>query len=244
MRILPASRVYIGKKRLPGIICTKPPHLSDKDAKPLEVSDILIDAGMDKESAEREFSVGDRILLHEKCTRLSGDIVAASALDNRAGAVAVIAAGRKILTENSQKYNVILLFSSCEEVTERGAIVSAFNINPDIALVVDVTFAKTHGEDDSCGVTKGGAMIGFSASLDADLSREIVNVAKEKCIPYQLEIMPSKTGTNADVISVSRGGVKTCTLSIPIKFMHTQSETVSLFDIEKTALLIAEFVRS
>jgi endoglucanase len=241
MRILPASRVYVGKKRLPGVIATKPPHLSDKDTKPLEVSDILIDVGMDKSSAEKFFSVGDRILLHEKCTRLSGDIIAASALDNRAGAAAVIAAGKIILSKKPQKYNVVLLFSSCEEVTERGAIISSFNINPDIALVVDVTFAKTHGEDDSCGITKGGVMIGVSASLDMDLSQEIVNVAKEKSIPYQLEIMPMKTGTNADVIAVSRGGVKTSTLSIPLKFMHTQSETVSLFDIEKTALLIAEF---
>ncbi|MDR0903895.1 MAG: M42 family peptidase [Ruminococcus sp.] len=241
MRILPAARVFVGKKRLPGIICTKPPHLSDKDAKPFLISNILINVGMDKKSAEKEISVGDRVLLHEKCTRLSDDIVAASALDNRAGAAAVISAARKILSDKKQKYNVVLLFSSCEEITERGAIISAYNINPDIALVVDVTFAKTQGENDSCGITKGGPMVGISASLDTNLSREFLNIAKEKNIPVQVEIMPSKTGTNADVITISRGGVKAVTLSIPLKFMHTASEIVSLFDIEKTALLIAEF---
>jgi endoglucanase len=241
MRILPASRVFVGKKRLPGIICTKPPHLSDKDVKPLEISDILIDVGMDKAAAESEISVGDRILLHEKCVRLSDDIVAASALDNRAGASAVVLAGKNIIAGNFDKYNVVLLFSSCEEVTERGAIIGAYNINPDIALVVDVTFAKTHGENDLCGRTRGGAMVGFSASLDTDLSRKIMDIANKEKIPVQVEIMPQKTGTNADVITVSRGGVKASTLSIPIKFMHTGSETVSLFDIEKTALLITKF---
>ncbi|MDR0974629.1 MAG: M42 family peptidase [Ruminococcus sp.] len=243
MRILPASRVYVGKNRYPGIICTKPPHLSDKDTKPFSVSDILIDVGMKKADTEKIISPGDRILLHEKFSKLEGDVVAASALDNRAGAAAVIAAGKKIL-ETTHEYNVVLLFSSCEEVTERGAIISSFNINPDIALVVDVTFAKTHGENSNCGETKGGVMIGVSASLDKDLSKELITIAKKKNIPYQIEVMSSRTGTNADVIAVSRGGVKASTLSIPIKFMHTQSETVSIFDIEKTVDLIVEFVRS
>jgi endoglucanase len=244
-RILPAARVYIGKKRFPGVISTKPPHLSDKDTEPLKVTDILIDVGMKKEQAEAKIFPGDRVLLHEKFTRLQGDIVAGSALDNRAGAAAIILAAEKIKLENSSNFNVVLLFSSCEEVTERGATIGAFSINPDIALVVDVTFAKGHGEDNSvCGKTGGGVMIGVSASLDKNLSSELIDIAKKENIPYQIEVMPSKTGTNADVTSTSRSGVKTSTLSIPLKFMHTQSETVSLSDIESTANLIAAFVRT
>jgi endoglucanase len=245
MKILPASRVYVGKNRLPGVICTKPPHISDKDSKPLSVSDILIDVGFDKKAAEEKFSVGDRVLLHEKFTHLQGDRVAASAFDNRAGAAAIIMAMRKIIAENLSKYNVVILFSSCEEVNERGAIISSFFVKPDVAIVVDVTFAYSHGEDrDAVGEMGKGVMIGVSATLDKEFSNDLIDIAKSENIPYQIEVMPQKTGTNADMISTNIGGVKTSTLSIPLKFMHTQSEVISLSDIKSTVDLISAFVRS
>jgi endoglucanase len=244
-KILPASRVYVGKDRLPGVICTKPPHLSDKDAKPLSVSDILIDVGFDKKAAEEKISVGDRIILHEKFTRLQGNRVAASALDNRAGAAAIIMAAKNIIAENSSKYNIVLLFSSCEEVNERGAVISSFFVKPDIAIVVDVTFAYSNGEDkDTVGEMGKGVMIGVSATLDKEFSNALIDTAKIENIPYQIEVMPQRTGTNADMISINYGGVKTATLSIPLKFMHTQSEVISLSDINSTADLISAFVRS
>jgi endoglucanase len=244
-KILPAARVYVGENHLPGIICTKPPHLSDKESKPISVSDILIDVGLNKKDAEEKISIGDRVLLHEKFTRLQGDRVTASALDNRAGAAAIIIAARKFFAEETLKYNVVLLFSSCEEVNERGAIISSYNINPDIAIVVDVTFAYSYGEEkETVGEMQKGVMIGISATLDKDISNKLINTAKSENIPYQIEVMPQKTGTNADVISTTKGGVKSATLSIPLKFMHTQSEVVSLSDIESTADLITAFVRS
>jgi endoglucanase len=244
-KILPASRVFVGKDRLPGVICTKPPHLSDKESKPLSISDILIDVGMDKKEVEEKISVGDRVILHEKLTHLQGDRIAASALDNRAGAASIIMATRKIIAENLSNYNVVLLFSSCEEVNERGAIISSFDIKPDIAIVVDVTFAYSHGEEkDTVGEMGKGVMIGISATLDKEFSNALIDTAKAEKIPYQIEVMPQKTGTNADMISTNIGGVKTATLSIPLKFMHNQSEVVSLTDIEYTADLISAFVRS
>jgi endoglucanase len=245
MKILPAARVYVGENRLPGVICTKPPHLSDKDSKPISVSDILIDVGFDKKVTEEKISIGDRIILHEKLTYLQGNRVAASALDNRAGAAAIIMAMRKIVAENLSNYNVVLLFSSCEEVNERGAIISSFSIKPEMAIVVDVTFAYSHGEDkDTVGEMGKGVMIGVSATLDKEFSNALIDTAKSENIPFQVEVMPQKTGTNADMISTNRGGVKTATLSIPLKFMHTQSEVVSLSDILYTADLISAFVRS
>jgi endoglucanase len=243
-KILPAARVYVGENRLPGVICTKPPHLSDKESKPLSVTDILIDVGLDKKNAEENITLGDKVLLHEKFTHLQGDRIAASALDNRAGAAAIIMAAKKIIAENSSKYNVVLLFSSCEEVNERGAIISSFNINPDIAIIVDVTFAYSHGEEkDMVGEMGKGVMIGVSATLDKSLSDNLKTLATTENLPFQIEVMPQRTGTNADVISVNKGGVKTATLSIPLKFMHTQSEVVSLSDIHSTADLISAFVR-
>jgi endoglucanase len=244
MRILPASRVFIGKNRLPGVICTKPPHLSGKDSKPLEITDIVIDAGFDsKESAENEIFPGDRIMLFEPAQKLLGDVFAASALDNRASAVAVIFAARK-LRENREnlRANIVLLFSSAEEVTERGAIISAYDINPDIALVIDTTFAKTHTDTAAItGQIGKGVMIGVSSTLDGELSNTLIKTAKDSDIDHQIEVMPARTGTNADLISINRGGVKTATLSIPIKYMHTQSETVSKRDIDSTVKLICAY---
>ena len=99
--------------------------------------------------------------------------------------------------------------------------------------------------DDSaekCGEMGKGPMIGFSPILDRELSRTLVDVAKKINIPWQTEIMAGRTGTDADYIAVSGKGVKTACVSIPLRFMHTAAEVVSLADIENTARLIAETV--
>jgi endoglucanase len=242
-RMLAANRVFIGEKRIPGVIATKPPHLSGSDKKPLAIADVVIDTGMDKETVEKHIAPGDRIMFYAPCERLKNDTVAASALDNRAGAAIVIRAGLKLL-ENGicGDYNVVLLFSAAEEVTERGATISAFGIRPDICLVVDTSFTAVKGEDETkCGKVGGGVMIGVSSTLDSALSKTLFETAKKSGIPYQTEVMPSRTGTNADVISVTAGGVKTATLSFPIKYMHTPSETVSVADMDSTVRLITAF---
>ena len=86
-----------------------------------------------------------------------------------------------------------------------------------------------------------GVMIGYSAALDRGLSDRLKKAAQDAKIPYTIEVMPSSTGTNADSIGVSRSGVKCCTLSIPIRYMHTPIEAVKLCDIENTARLICEY---
>ena len=84
-------------------------------------------------------------------------------------------------------------------------------------------------------------MIGASAVLDRGMTASLKKTAESCGISHTIEVMPSSTGTNADSIAVSRGGVKCCTLSIPIRYMHTPVETVKLSDIENTARLICEY---
>ena len=87
-------------------------------------------------------------------------------------------------------------------------------------------------------------MIGISPSLSRAFSDLLIKIAEKKEIPYQLEVMGGETGTDADAIGVSKGGVKTVTVSIPLKYMHTPVEVISLSDIESTAMLISEFLKS
>ena len=85
-------------------------------------------------------------------------------------------------------------------------------------------------------------MIGFAACLDSGMSKKLRDTAQTKNIPYQIEVMSRSTGTNADMIAVTREGVKTVTLSIPLRNMHTDCEIVSLDDLENTVSLLCEYI--
>ena len=135
------------------------------------------------------------------------------------------------------------MFSTQEEVGERGAKIGAFDIEPDIAIAVDVSFALTSGDSEvKCGAMGRGCMIGFSPVLDRELSQTFKAMAENRGLPYQIEVMSGTTGTNADRFSVNKHGVKVVTLSIPLKYMHTPVEVISLSDVENTAQLIAAYI--
>jgi endoglucanase len=247
VRVLPAAEVVVMGKNgaLNGVICTKPPHLSggDNEKKTLKTEDFTIDVGMDKASAEAEIPLGSAAYLMNSCEKMTGDRVTGAAFDNRAGAAVLLAALPEIDEKNTE-YNVYYLFSEGEEVNERGAKTATFGIEFDKAIVVDTSFARGNGEDEhKSGKIGGGVMIGVSSTLDRDFSEDMIKIAESGKIPYQIEVMPEKTGTNADEIGVLPGGVKTVTLSFPIRSMHTAVESLSLSDIENTAKLIAAFVR-
>ena len=127
----------------------------------------------------------------------------------------------------------------------RGAATAAFNIKADEAIAVDVSFGDGIGiSETECGKLGEGAMIGVSPVLCRDLSDRLIGIAEQNGIKYQLDAMGGKTGTNADVISVSRGGVKTCTVSIPLRNMHTEVETLSLQDLNSVCDLLEKYILS
>jgi len=130
------------------------------------------------------------------------------------------------------------------ETAEACRNISVYNINPDIAIAVDVSFALSHNDDPiKCGKINAGPMIGISPTLSKEISDSLIDTAKSNNIPWQTEIMNGTTGTNADRFSVSRGGVKSCTLSIPLRYMHTPSEIISVTDVQNTGKLLAEWIR-
>jgi len=242
-RVLLAQQVAIfGKETVNGIITSTPPHLEEDDKKVPKIEDIFIDIGMSKEQAEKVISLGDRAVIDTQPCELLNGRVTSKAIDDRSGVVAILYALEKT-KDKELPFSVSILFSSQEETGERGAKTASYKINPDLAIAVDVSFALTADDSEQkCGKMGKGVMIGVAPSLNKDLSNQLINLAKDKKIPFQIEVMNGTTGTNADVIGVSRGGVKTITLSIPLKYMHTPVEVVELKDIENTGKLIAKFL--
>lgn len=242
-RVLTAQQVTVcGRQSLTGVVTSIPPHLQ-KDGESSESGSYYVDIGMTKQQAEKVVSLGDRVLVENELEIMREHIVTSKSLDDRSGVAAVLWVLDKLKGKQTN-YNISVLFAAQEETGERGAQTGAYRLSPDLAVAVDVSFAKTHFEsEEDCGIMGRGVMIGVAPSLCAELSDAFINTAKQSDIPYQIEVMNGKTGTDADKISVTKSGVKTVTLSIPLKYMHTPTEVLDLRDIDYTASLIAEFAQ-
>ncbi len=241
MRTMLAQSVTVhGREKVQGVICTLPPHVSSDHSKVPEVGELAIDIGMTKEQAEKVISLGDRVTVNSSFREMGG-LISAPSLDDRSG-VCVILRALEMLRSRKLKYDLAVCFSAQEETGERGVKQAAFRLAPDEAIIVDVSFGRT--PDSAAHETAelgSGAMIGVSAVLDRAMTDSLKGLAEKNSIPYTVEVMPSSTGTNADAVSVSRSGVKCCTISIPIRYMHTPIETVDTRDIEASAKLIAAY---
>lgn len=238
-RLLPAQPVKIyGKEVVSGTFTSVPPHLKSESSVP-NFDDCKIDTG-DKNIGEK-ISLGDLVLFDAPAIELKGGRITGKALDNRAGMAAVITAAKKIASQNL-KNKVVLLFPTGEEVGLRGAKVSAYNTPADECIVVDVSFGDCPEVPSSKTAKLGsGAMIGISPVLDKNIYKKLEQTAKEMGIPYTLEVMGGTTSTDADVISLTRSGIPTGLISIPLRNMHTPCEVADINDINAVANLIAAY---
>lgn len=242
-RTLAGARVTVHTAccKLPGVVVATPPHLSDGKTKTAKPEQLSVDIGLSAEAAREKVALGDRIVLDGVLEPLFSDRVCSAALDDRAGCAAVIRAAE--LLKKTEKAEIIVALVSQEEVGSSGAATSAFAVAPDFAFVVDVSMGLTPDEKaEACGEMGKGPMIGVAPILDRRLSLRLTETAKRANIPWQIEVMASRTGTDADAIAVSGKGVRAALVSIPLRFMHTPGEVVSLSDVENTAKLIAETV--
>jgi endoglucanase len=245
-RILPASQVIIfGKEECFGVIGAVPPHLkgiSEKEEKNPKISDMVIDTGLSKEDAEEKFSVGDPILLCSTPTKLLNNTLSSAALDNRAGMVAVFECLKQI-SDKELPVNVMVAFTVGEELALKGARTLNAKYKPDLAIVVDVTHGTTHDSKKSDTFSLGsGAIICKGPNLHYDITNNIISVAKSKNIPYEIEVCPGNTGTNAWAIQLLGKGIPCALISIPLRYMHTSVETVKLNDIENVGKLLSNVI--
>lgn len=242
-RLMPAQRVILhGKEEISGVISCVPPHLQDGKEHVPSVTELAIDTGYPKEMLEKILSPGDAVSFDMPLQRLENGCVTGASLDDRCGMAAILYALEQLQGQDLS-CTISVLFSTQEEVGERGAMIGAYRVNPDIALAVDVTFAKGHGDDPTkCGKLGGGPMIGISPSLSPEISRDLIATAKKNRIPWQPEVMSGMTGTNADRFSVTLEGVLTGTVSIPLRYMHTPSELIQISDLEATGKLLTAYL--
>lgn len=242
LRMLPARAVTIhGKEKISGVFCSTPPHLSNGAAEYDDISSLKLDTLLG-EKAKDIISVGDFVTFSSRAASLHGSRVTGKSLDNRAGVVCLLELARRL---NGKKlpFNIVFSFTDAEELGNRGAKTAAFDLSPDEAVVLDVSFAD--GPDIpncDCGRLSGGAMIGISPILDKKLSQRLISVAKENDISYQTEVMGGRTGTDCDVISISKSGVKTALISIPLRNMHTDVEIVDINDIKSVCDLLENYI--
>ncbi len=247
-RILSGLEVIVfGKKPVYGVVSSIPPHLADsKDAgKAKSEKDLFIDTGLTDEEAAALISQGDRVIPVYKFAKLLNNEVSSGALDDRSGMAVLIKAVELIndaVSQGRKKPNLTISFSVQEEVGGSGAANAAFEYDADFAIAVDVSFAMTPGcKPEETGKIGKGPMIGVAPLLDSDISKTLKDIAREKNIPFQTEVMTRRTGTHADEISVTKAGIRTGLVSIPLKYMHTPVEVVDTIDVENCAKLIAEF---
>lgn len=242
-RTMPGSRVTVfGREPVTGVVCTLPPHLAKaQESKIKPVSEQAIDIGLSRAEAEKLVSIGDRAVLVSPVQRLMGNRIAGTALDDRAGCACIIRAAQ-LLQGTNLDCCVLVVCSTREEVGGQGAQIRTYALEPTEAIAVDVSFAKQPGTPALTAELGGGPMIGFSAALDRKISKRLVALAQGGDIPYQLEAMGGRTGTNCDEIGVSRGGVRTGLISVPQRNMHTPAEVCDLEDMENIAKLIAAYI--
>lgn len=246
-RLLAGQEVLLhGTRTIPGVVAVQPPHLTtpeDRDKVP-DVTEIWIDTGFPKEELEQILAPGDGVTIRSRFTRMLNHQVSSKALDDRSCAAAILYA-LELTREEELPCGVTVVFSSQEEIGGYGAATAAYKLQPDQALVSDVSFAWTPDADrNECGLLGKGAMIGVAPILDKEMTQTLRSLAAARDIPHQLEVMGGRTGTNADAIFKSGGGIRTALISLPQKYMHTPIEIVSIEDIVSVGRLMAEYLRA
>lgn len=243
-RILPSAVVWVhGKKKLQGVIGVKPPHIqsADEGKNSYAAKDMAIDIGFSAEQARKLVQPGDFVSFSKKAHMLKNDFMCGKCMDNRAGVAAVLEAA-KALSKEALDAEVYYVFSVQEEHNLGGAKTAAYGIGADIALVLDVTHAKTHDNKD--GFDAGaGLSYSIGPNVSPVLEKWIVKCAKKLNQPIFPEVDGGSTGTNAWSVQIAGNGVATAVISIPLKYMHTPTEVLSLADVARAGALAAAFVK-
>ncbi len=246
-RIMPAMPVIVhGRKPLPGIVATVPPHLLSAEARQKypTFDDLIIDVGLPADQVAELVRIGDLITPDAPMVELSGTRVAGKAMDDRA-CVAAVTVCLHELQALQHKWDVYAVATVQEETGLYGAATAAYAIQPDIAIALDVTFAAQPGVDaDTASEIGGGPVIAVGPNFHSKLVEKIKDVARRNELKYQDEVIPGSSGTDAWSIQVAREGIPTALFSIALRNMHSPVETVDLKDITRTGRLLAQFIAS
>ncbi len=248
--LIPGQRVWIKTKKdkVLGVIGKKPVHLLEEEEKKkvAKIEQFWIDIGVkDEKEAKAILNIGDPVVPAVGLEILNNDIVVGRGFDDKAGAF-VISETLRILSRRQPKVSLYGVATVQEEIGLRGAKASAYGISPDIGIAIDVTFATDFPSMDKkkAGDIKigKGPVIARGPNTNPKIFDLLVEAAKKEKIPYQVEGIPKATGTDANVIQLTKGGVAAGLVSIPNRYMHTQVELINLKDLENTSKLLSAFI--
>jgi endoglucanase len=247
-QILVGQRVVIDTRDGPvtGIVGRKPIHLLREDdrKKVAEIRDMHIDIGaLNAKDARKRVRVGDVAVIDAQPAELPNRRLTSRALDNRIGSYVALQAARLVAAAGGAQWELAAVAAAQEETTFGGSRTSAFSLRPDAAIVVDVTHAT-----DAPGIEVresgkhelgSGPVLSRGSTLHPRLFELLFETAERERIPFTVEASARATGTDADAVHISRSGVPTALVSIPVRYMHSPVELVQLDDVDASAALIA-----
>ena len=247
-QILVGQRVVLDTRegKATGVIGKKPIHLlrEDERKKVAEIRDLHIDIGArDGNDAHARVRVGDVAVVDSGPTEMPNGRLSSRALDNRLGSFVALEAARLVAQAGGAEWELAAVAVAQEEITFGGSSTSAFSLEPDAAIVVDVTHATDAPGVDVKEIGKhelgSGPVLSRGSTLHPQLFELLYETAEREKIPFTVEATARSTGTDADAVHISRAGVPTGLVSIPIRYMHSPVELVQLDDVYACARLIA-----
>ena len=228
-----------------GVIDALPPHAlsAEEMEKAFPADKLRINVGLTENEAEARIPLGTPVTFASGCTELGDKALCGKSLDDRACA-AILIKTLEAVQKETLDMDLCLLFAVQEEVGGRGATTAAFAVDPTYAVAVDVTHAHTPDAKKSETMDFGkGPAIAVGPNINPNMSDALFRLAKEKSIAYQTEVIPGNSGTDGWEIQISREGVSTAVLSLPLRYMHTPVEVISMEDAEATVQLLTAFVK-
>jgi len=247
-QILVGQRVEVTGREgfVPGVAGRKPIHLLEPDQrkKVVELKSMHIDIGAaDREEAEKMVRVGDPVVIRTEPMKVAGSRLVSKSMDNRLGAYVALESLRRCAEGEGPGGSMAAVAAVQEEIGLFGARTAAFQLRPDVAIAVDVTHAT-----DAPGVDEkelgssplgSGPVIGRGSTLSPRVFDLLVETADQEGIEYSVSASGRGTSTDADVLQISRSGIPTGLVSIPLRYMHSPVEMCDLRDVEAVVNLLA-----
>lgn len=248
--ILPGTRVTLHATDgdLLGVMGRKPIHLitEDERKKITPIDKLFIDLGMSCEEVTKKVSIGDPITFAVGFEEFGDDLIVSRGLDDKMGAWISALVLEEVQTRGGAKVDLIAAGTVQEEIGLRGGTTSAYSVDPTVGIAIEVCHAtdypdidkRAHGE-----ATLGkGPVIARGANINPVVFSKLVAAAKSADVPFQIGAEPRGTGTDANAIQITKGGIAAGLVSVPLRYMHTQTEVLSKHDLECAIKLLTEFV--
>jgi tetrahedral aminopeptidase len=249
VHVLPGAEVTVhasgSNEELPGVIVMPPARfLPESVGEKILMEHLLVDTALLPREVVKKICVGDLVSFANQPFELAGDVISGHSVDNRAS-IAALTICLEELQNKPHLWDVWAVATVQEETTYLGAYTSAFELRPQMAIIVDGSFAKSPGASgwQTSAMGKGvGLCIG--PNMHPFLHKKLKELAERLEIPWYLDVTPVDSGTDAFAIQVTADGIPTALVEFPIRYMHTPVESASLKDIQRAGRLLAEFIVS